>query len=95
MEEGLNLERLLHRRQRMQEQLQDLQGKIDKIESNHLSRWHSGNYYLSFDPQIGQAKRKVALDVPSHAKLFSTSDAASPVSLDLDFRNKRIVPLEV
>ena len=68
---------------------------MDKLESSHLARWTSGNFYLSFEAALAQARRKFGQEIPSHAKLFSLSSASSPASLDLDFRNKRIMPLEI
>jgi hypothetical protein len=93
-EADYQLDRLMFKDRLLSAQLQDLALKIDKLESNHLSRWHSGNLYLSFHPHLHQTKRRL-LDPPAHAKLFSTSDALSAPATQLQFRNRRIVPVEV
>ena len=79
----------------LQRQLEQLEGRIDKLESSHLARWTAGNFYLSFDAGLAQSRRKFGQEIPSHSKLFSLSSPSSTAALDLDFRNKRIVPLEV
>ena len=89
------LDRLYFQKRLLNTELQDLNTKLDKLESNHLSRWHSGNIYLSFHPQLDQNKRRLGLDPPPQAKFFSTSDVLSASTAQLEFRNRRIVPIEV
>jgi hypothetical protein len=89
------LDRLLLTQRVLANQLQDLSAKLDRLEHNHLSRWHSGNLYLSFRPDLTHTKRRLPLNPPPQAKLFSTSDALSVPTAHLEFRNRRIVPVEV
>lgn len=89
------LDRLLLKHRVLANQLQDLSVKLDRLEHNHLSRWHSGNLYLSFHPDFTHTKRRLPIDPPPQAKLFSTSDVLSLPTAHLEFRNRRIVPVEV